>query len=122
MAPGPVLRGFSFFPRGGSAQVVRYLTEALLEAGWSPRIVGGSLGDPGNPSHAATFFTGLPLSPVDFTPALDALQRGEDPLDQLVPLHASYEDKAGARTASSRRSRLSWPRGKWTHGGVGCSR
>ena len=39
-----------------------------------------------------------------------------------MPLHASYEDKAGARTASSRRSRLSWPRGKWTHGGVGCSR
>ena len=37
MAPGPVLRGFSFFPRGGSARVVRYLTEALLEAGWSPR-------------------------------------------------------------------------------------
>jgi glycosyltransferase involved in cell wall biosynthesis len=96
MAPGPVLQGFSFFPRGGSAQVVRYLTAALLEAGWSPRIVSGSLGDPGNPSHAATFFTGLPLSPVDFTPALDALQRGEDPLDQLVPLHASYEDKAGA--------------------------
>jgi len=96
MAPGPVLQGFSFFPRGGSAQVVRYLTAALSEAGWSPRIVAGSLGTPGNLSHAATFFAGLPLSPVDFTDALDAWQRGEDPLDQPVPLHASYEDKPGA--------------------------
>jgi glycosyltransferase involved in cell wall biosynthesis len=96
MAPGPVLQGFSFFPRGGSAQVVRYLTAALSEAGWSPRIVAGSLGTPGNLSHAATFFAGLPLSPVDFTDALDAWQRGEDPLDQPVPLHASYEDKLGA--------------------------
>ena len=45
MAPGPVLQGFSFFPRGGSAQVVRYLTAALLQAGWTPRIVAGSVGD-----------------------------------------------------------------------------
>jgi glycosyltransferase involved in cell wall biosynthesis len=96
MVPGPVLQGFSFFPRGGSAQVVRYLTAALLQAGWSPRIVSGSLGDPGNPSHAGTFFAGLPLSTVDFSPAVAASQRGEDPLDQPVPLHASYEDKVGA--------------------------
>jgi glycosyltransferase involved in cell wall biosynthesis len=39
---------------------------------------------------------GLPLSAVDFTPALDAWQRGEDPLDRPVPLHASYENKPGA--------------------------
>jgi D-inositol-3-phosphate glycosyltransferase len=96
MAPGQVLQGFSFFPRGGSAQVVRYLTGALLQAGWIPQIAAGSVGDPGNPGHAATFFEGLPVSAVDFSPALDAWQRGEDPLDQPVPLHASYEDKPGA--------------------------
>jgi D-inositol-3-phosphate glycosyltransferase len=96
MTRGAVLQGFSFFPRGGSAQVVRYLTAALLEAGWSPRIVAGSLGAAGSPSHAQTFFAGLPLSTVDFTPAFEAWQRGEDPLDQPVPLHASYEDKPGA--------------------------
>ena len=96
MVPGPVLQGISFYPRGGSAQVVRYLTAALLQAGWHPRIVAGSLGATGNPSHAATFFTGLPVSAADFTPAVDAWERGEDPLDQPVPLHASYEDKPGA--------------------------
>jgi hypothetical protein len=96
MTRGSVLQGFSFFPRGGSAQVVRYLTGALLEAGWAPQIAAGSLGPAGSPSHAETFFAGLPLSVADFTPALDAWQRGEDPLDQPVPLHASYEDKPGA--------------------------
>jgi glycosyltransferase involved in cell wall biosynthesis len=96
MTRGSVLQGFSFFPRGGSAQVVRYLTAALLEAGWAPRIVAGSLGAAGSLSNAETFFAGLPLSAVDFTPALDAWQRGEDPLDQPVPLHASYENKPGA--------------------------
>jgi D-inositol-3-phosphate glycosyltransferase len=96
MVPGPVLQGFSFFPRGGSAQVVRYLTAALLQAGWTPRIVAGSVGDSGNPSNATTFFAGLQVSTADFSPALDAWLRGEDPLDQPVPLHASYEDKPGA--------------------------
>jgi hypothetical protein len=96
MAPGPVLQGVSFFPRGGSAQVVRYLTAALVQAGWTPRIVAGSVGGTGNPGHAATFFAGLPVAAADFTPALDAWLRGEDPLDQPVPLHASYEDKPGA--------------------------
>ena len=96
MAPGPVLQGFSFFPRGGSAQVVRYLTAALLQIGWPERIVAGSLGESGSPSNAETFFAGLPLSTIDFSPAMDAWQRGEDPLDQPVPLHASYEDKPGA--------------------------
>ena len=96
MARGEVLQGFSFFPRGGSAQVVRYLTAALQEAGWCPRILAGSLGIPGSPSHAATFFGRLPLSAADFTPAVEAWRRGEDPLDQPVPLHASYEDKPGA--------------------------
>jgi glycosyltransferase involved in cell wall biosynthesis len=96
MAPGSVLQGFSFFPRGGSAQVVRYLTAALIQAGWTPRIVAGSVGGTGNPGHAATFFAGLPVSAANFTPALDAWLRGEDPLDQPVPLHASYEDKRGA--------------------------
>jgi glycosyltransferase involved in cell wall biosynthesis len=96
MSPGPLLQGFSFFPRGGSAQVVRYLTAALLQAGWAPRIVAGSLGDSGNPSNAETFFAGLPVSVADFSPAQDAWLRGEDPLDQPVPLHPSYEDKPGA--------------------------
>jgi glycosyltransferase involved in cell wall biosynthesis len=96
MSRGSVLQGFSFFPRGGSAQVVRYLTAALLDAGWRTRIAAGSLGAAASPSHGETFFAGLPISTADFTPAFEAWQRGEDPLDQPVPLHASYEDKPGA--------------------------
>ena len=96
MAAGAVLQGFSFFPRGGSAHVVRYLTAALLQSGWSPRIVAGSVGGPGDLSHAATFFAGLPVSAANFNPALDGWRGGDDPLDQPVPVHASYEDKPGA--------------------------
>jgi len=118
MTRGSVLQGFSFFPRGGSAQVVRYLTAALLEAGWAPRIAAGSLGAAGSPSNAETFFAGLPLSAVDFTPALNAWQRGEDPLDRPVPLHASYERTSQERrTAFLPRSHLSLPSGRWTRGG-----
>lgn len=91
-----VLHGVAFSPRGGSAHVVRSLARALPEVGWVARVVAGSVGRPGDAGHAATFYGGLPVTVADFTPALDAWRRGEDPLDQPVPLHASYEDKPGA--------------------------
>src|SRR5688572_23272653 len=121
MAVGAVLQGFSFFPRGGSAHVVRYLTAALLQSGWHPRILTGCLGDPVELSHAATFFAGLPISAADFTPALDAWRRGEDPLDQPVPLHASYEDKPDApdRIFAAVSPELRYAR--WTRGAGSCS-
>ena len=64
---GRSVAGVLVLPRGGSAQVVRYLTAALVQAGWTPRIVAGSVGGTGNPGHAATFFAGLPVSAADFT-------------------------------------------------------
>jgi hypothetical protein len=91
-----VVQGFMFFPRGGSAQVVRYLCHALARAGWEPRLAAGSMGVAGDSSHAATFFTGLDVHAVDFTPALAARERGDDPLDQTQPLHPSFEDRPGA--------------------------
>ena len=48
-----------FFPRGGSAQVVRYLARSLPDAGWDVTLVCGSLGPPGEPSNAETFFEGV---------------------------------------------------------------
>ena len=39
--------GLLFFPRGGSAQVTRYLAAALADAGWAVSLVSGSLGCPG---------------------------------------------------------------------------
>jgi glycosyltransferase involved in cell wall biosynthesis len=91
-----VLMGLLFWPRGGSAQVVRYLAPALAAAGWPVRLVTGSRGGPGEAGNAADFFAGQDLTTVDFTPALAAAGQGEDPLDQAVPLHPSYEDRAGA--------------------------
>jgi glycosyltransferase involved in cell wall biosynthesis len=96
MAPGEIIHCLSFFPRGGSAQVVRYLAAAQRELGRRPCIVTGSLGQPGEPGHAGTFFAGLPVVAADFGPAVDARRRGQDPMRQPVPMHPSYEDRPGA--------------------------
>src|SRR5919108_418499 len=83
--------GLIFFPRGGSAQVVRYLARSLPSAGWHPTIACGSLGPPGLQSNAATFFGGLDVRSVDYTAAAAA----PDPLAADPPFHPSYEDRAG---------------------------
>jgi D-inositol-3-phosphate glycosyltransferase len=92
----PVTMGLLFFPRGGSAQVARYLAAALERKGWPVRLFAGSLGEPGSVANAATFFAGLDLVAADFTPALEAFERGEDPMAAGIPLHPSFEDRAGA--------------------------
>jgi len=82
-----------FFPRGGSAQVVRYLARALPAAGWHSRVVAGSLGAPGTPGHAGTFFgPGADLVAVPY----DAAAAAPDPMRADPPMHASYEDRPGA--------------------------
>ncbi len=91
-----VAMGLLFYPRGGSAQVVRYLARALPPAGWDVTVAGGSLGSPGEETHAGTFFSGLTVTAADFTPALDAFRRGVDPLAAPMPLHPSFEDRRGA--------------------------
>ena len=52
MGQGRVVMGLVFFPRGGSAYVVRYLSPALARAGWSVSLAVGSLGLPGEETHA----------------------------------------------------------------------
>jgi glycosyltransferase involved in cell wall biosynthesis len=79
-----------FFPRGGSAHVVRALATELPDHGWRPTIVSGSVEGVGD---ANRFFAGLDIRPLDMTAALDA----PDPLRADPPLHPSYEDRAGAR-------------------------
>jgi glycosyltransferase involved in cell wall biosynthesis len=81
-----------FFPRGGSAQVARYLARSLPDAGWEVTLAAGSLGLPGEPSHAATFYAGLDVGALDYTAAAAA----PDPLAADPPFHPSYEDRAGA--------------------------
>ena len=89
------IQSLIFFPRGGSAQVIRYLVRALEEHNAQTLIISGSLGKPGDQSHAQTFFAGLQVEPVDYSEAFDAHSAGADPLTSEIPLHPSYEDRPG---------------------------
>src|SRR3989442_1449839 len=84
-----VVSGLFFFPRGGSAQVVRGLGRALAQTGWEVTLAVGSLGQAGEQTHAPTFFGGFDLVTVDYSPHQ---QRGEG----HVPFQPSYEDRPGA--------------------------
>ena len=87
------LQALIFFPRGGSAQVVRYLARAMVDAGWSTRVVAGSLGGPDEPGNAAAFFG--PEIDLVAVPYDDAV-RAPDPVMASPPMHPSYEDRPGA--------------------------
>jgi glycosyltransferase involved in cell wall biosynthesis len=84
----------AFYPRGGSAQVVRYLGGALEVLGHAVTVCCGSLGPPGSSSHAATFFSGLDVQALDFTEAAVWFEQGRDPMAAPVPFHPSFEDRA----------------------------
>lgn len=85
--------GLLFYPRGGSAYVVRYLSPALARAGWSVSLAVGSLGSPGEETHAPTFFDGLDVHVLDATDALRTFEAGGDPIAAASPMHPSYEDR-----------------------------
>src|SRR2546426_534656 len=92
LTPRPrVMMGLMFFPRGGSAHVVRSLACELTSRGWDVSVVSGSLRRPGLPGDARTFFSGLDLHPIDYTTALYA----PGPLLADPSLHPSYEDRPG---------------------------
>ncbi len=95
MGQGRIVMGLQFFPRGGSAYVVRYLSPALARAGWSVSLAAGSLGGPGEETHAPTFFDGLDVHCLDFTDAVRAFEVGGDAIAAPRPMHPSYEDRAG---------------------------
>src|SRR3954447_4641157 len=83
-----VVMGLLFFPRGGSAQVARYLARSL--PGWDVTIACGSLGAPSAPSYAGRFYAGLDVRALDYTEwaaAPDPVAAGFQP---------SYEDRPGA--------------------------
>jgi D-inositol-3-phosphate glycosyltransferase len=88
--------GLLFFPRGGSAQAARYLSTALTQTGWSVELVTGSLGDPGEETHAPTFFAGTPVQHLDYSDAVRAFGAGGSAVSAPVPMHPSYEDREDA--------------------------
>src|SRR6266542_1307817 len=91
-AGGLVVSVLFFFPRGGSAQVTRSLARALPAAGWQLTLAAGSLGRAGEPTHAASFFAGIDVHPLDYSPALELAE----PLAAPVPFQPSYEDRPDA--------------------------
>ena len=87
-----VVMGLIFFPRGGSAQVARYLSRSLADDGWDVVVACGSLGGPDEQSNAETFYAGLQVCALDYTASAGA----PDPLAADPPFQPSYEDRAGA--------------------------
>src|SRR5687768_14917424 len=84
--------GLLFFPRGGSAQVARYLSRSLADDGWDVTVACGSLGRHGEQSNAGTFYSGVDVRALDYTAAASA----PEPLGADPPFQPSYEDRAGA--------------------------
>ncbi len=95
MGQGRIVMGLLFYPRGGSAYVVRYLSPALARAGWPVSLAVGSLGRAGEETHAPTFFDGLDVHSLDFTGAVRAFEAGGDAIAAPQPMQPSYEDRAG---------------------------
>jgi glycosyltransferase involved in cell wall biosynthesis len=91
-ASGLAVSALFFFPRGGSAQVTRSLARALPAAGWQLALAAGSLGRAGEPTHAASFFAGVDVHPLDYSPALELAE----PLAARIPFPPSYEDRPDA--------------------------
>jgi D-inositol-3-phosphate glycosyltransferase len=87
--------GLLFFPRGGSAYVVRYLSPALTRAGWTVSLAVGSLGVSGEETHAPTFFNGLDVHFLDYTDARRTFEAGGSAISTPRPMQPSYEDRAG---------------------------
>ncbi len=90
-----ITMGFYFFPRGGSAQVVRYLCRALVGTRWTPTLFAGSVGPVSDSSNAHQFFSDIDCESLDYSPALEAWRNGADPMTTHDPMAASFEDKEG---------------------------
>jgi glycosyltransferase involved in cell wall biosynthesis len=92
-----MLMGLYFYPRGGSSHSARALARELGRNGVEVTLLAGSRSDLGEAALAASFYEGLDLRAVDFTPAL----RSADPLRYsggpwTAPMHGSYEDRPEA--------------------------
>jgi glycosyltransferase involved in cell wall biosynthesis len=89
--------GIYFYPRGGSAHVCRALAREFERNEFEVTVLSGSRSDFGEHALAASFYTGLDLHSVDFTPALCSPDRlGFEAGAGTAPMHGSYEDRPGA--------------------------
>jgi glycosyltransferase involved in cell wall biosynthesis len=89
--------GVYFYPRGGSAHVCRAIARELERSGHEVTVLSGSRSDLGDHALAESFYAGLDLRAVDFTPALrsgDSRRFAGPP--GTAPMHGSYEDRPEA--------------------------
>jgi glycosyltransferase involved in cell wall biosynthesis len=89
--------GVYFYPRGGSAHVNRALAREFERSGFEVTVLSGSRSDLGEHALAESFYSGLDLRTVDFTPALRSVDPARvDGGPGTAPMHGSYEDRPGA--------------------------
>jgi glycosyltransferase involved in cell wall biosynthesis len=90
-----ILMAFAFYPRGGSVQVVKYLSKALEGLGHTIKIVSGSLSGQGGRYDATRFFQDLNVVAVDYTQAVADYNKGKPTISEKldVSISPSYEDK-----------------------------
>src|SRR3954453_2992338 len=84
-----------FFPRGGSAHVIRALATHLPDHDWDVTVVSGSVHEAGPHGDARRFYAGLDLVDVDFTAALRAPHPTAPPGAE-PPMPPSFEDRPAA--------------------------
>ena len=89
------LGGLMFYPRGGSAQVARYLSGALLESGWEIVLASGSLGSPGERT-TRHLLRGAAGRGGGLHARSRALRAWWDQLAGPIPFHGSFEDRKEA--------------------------
>jgi glycosyltransferase involved in cell wall biosynthesis len=83
-----------FYPRGGSAQVIRYLASRLRKS-LSIHLYTGSLGEAGALTNASTFYAGMDPIQLDYTKADLEWQKGGYPMLADPPMQGSFEDRPG---------------------------
>ena len=105
-----VLMGLMFFPRGGSAQVARYLARSLPDAGWDVTVACGSLGGPGEQSNAETFFDGLDVRALDYTPPPRRPTRWRPTRPSSPPTRIAPGRRTGCSRAWTTRTSSAWSR------------
>ncbi len=95
--PTKLLMGIYFYPRGGSAHVCRAIAREFERNEFEVTVLSGSRSDHGEHALAPSFYSGLDLRPVDFTPALLSADRLRfEGGAGTAPMHGSYEDRLGA--------------------------
>jgi glycosyltransferase involved in cell wall biosynthesis len=89
--------GIYFYPRGGSAHVCRAIARQFERNDFEVTVLSGSRSDHGEHALAPSFYSGLDVRAVDFTPALLSPDRLRfEGGAGTAPMHASYEDRLDA--------------------------